>query len=218
MEGVDLSTPLSLRAALRFPLQSAAARRDLVWGAILLVLLPGAGWILNMGHRIRVVHEMQHGRVPWPAWSNYPLLFRDGLITLGGMLCYYAPGIAIAFAAASSKSTALKGLACVLIAAATIAIPGFMSHYCRDLDPKEIYNPLRSLRRCVQGGGPYWRAWSIALCALVLSFVGLLGLGIGFLITSVWFWQVAGFSFASAFTGRFGLDGAVVERVIAGGS
>ena len=34
----------------------------------------------------------------------------------------------------------------------------------------------------------------------------LLALGAGFLFTSVWFWQVAGFSFASVFTRRFGLD------------
>lgn len=203
---IDLSTPLSLRAAFRFPIQSAAARRDLLWGAVLLVLLPGPGWILNMGHRIRVVHQMQNGRVPWPAWSNYPRLFKDGLITLCGMLCYYAPGIALAFGASALRSTILKVLACMLVAAATMAIPGFMSHYCRNLDPAEIYNPLRSLHRCIQGGGRYWQAWSIALCALVLSFVGLLGLGVGFLITSVWFWQVAGFAFAAAFTRHFGLD------------
>jgi len=39
-----------------------------------------------------------------------------------------------------------------------------------------------------------------------VSFSGLLALGAGFLFTSVWFWQVAGFSFASVFTRRFGLD------------
>ncbi len=39
-----------------------------------------------------------------------------------------------------------------------------------------------------------------------MSFSGLLALGAGFLFTSVWFWQVAGFSFASVFTRRFGLD------------
>jgi hypothetical protein len=54
---------------------------------------------------------------------------------------------------------------------------------------------------------PYWRAWAIALSALVISFAGLFGLGLGFLLTSVWFWQVAGFSFASVFTRRFELDG-----------
>src|SRR3989442_1633130 len=76
----------------------------------------------------------------------------------------------------------------------------------REIDPAEIYDPLRALRRCIQGGRAYWHAWLIALCALVVSFSGLLALGAGFLFTSVWFWQVAGFSFARVFTRRFGLD------------
>jgi hypothetical protein len=57
----------------------------------------------------------------------------------------------------------------------------------------------------MQGGAAYWRAWLITLAALTISFVGLLALGVGFLVTSVWFWQAAGFSFASVFTRRFEL-------------
>jgi hypothetical protein len=45
----------------------------------------------------------------------------------------------------------------------------------------------------------------IALAALACSFLGLLGLGVGFLFSSVWFWQVTGFSFASTMTQRHGL-------------
>lgn len=41
--------------------------------------------------------------------------------------------------------------------------------------------------------------------ALGLSFLGLLALGVGFLVTSVWFWQVAGFSFARVFSQKHGL-------------
>jgi hypothetical protein len=37
------------------------------------------------------------------------------------------------------------------------------------------------------------------------SFVGLLAFGVGFFVTSVWFWQVAGFSFATVFSQRFAL-------------
>ena len=33
--------------------------------------------------------------------------------------------------------------------------------------------------------------------------MGLLGLGVGFLATSVWFWQTAGFSFATVFARKF---------------
>jgi hypothetical protein len=62
--------------------------------------------------------------------------------------------------------------------------------------------PDRAIRRA---GGRRGRrrlahAWAIALAALGLSFVGLLAAGAGFLVTSVWFWQVAGFSFARVFS------------------
>ena len=63
---IDLSTPLSLASSFRFPLQSAESRREIAWGALLLVLLPGIGWFLNMGHRIVVVHRMQHGDTEQP--------------------------------------------------------------------------------------------------------------------------------------------------------
>ena len=92
-----------------------------------------------------------------------------------------------------------------LIGAATVAIPGSMSHYCRRFEAREIFDPVRALRRRLQGGLAYWRAWLIALCALAISFAGLLFAGVGFLVSSVWFWQVAGFGFATVMTQRFGL-------------
>ena len=57
-----------------------------------------------------------------------------------------------------------------------------------------------------EGGLAYWKAWSIVVPVMLLSFLGLLGLGIGFVFTSVYFWQVAAFSFATVFTQRFDLD------------
>jgi hypothetical protein len=209
---IDLSTPLSMRSSFRFPLQSAAARRDILWGAALIVLLPGIGWLLNMGHRIVVVHRMQHGQHPWPAWQDYGKLLRYGLITAGGMVYYYLPGLIVAYAAWSLMSAPLGLVAGALLLGATMAIPGYMSHYCRQFDPAEIFNPLRALSRCMQGGVAYWRAWLITLTALAVSFVGLFALGVGFLVTSVWFWQAAAFSFASVFTQRFELTGKVIPE------
>jgi hypothetical protein len=52
-----LREPLSLRNAWRFPLQSEASKRDLVKGALWLCV-PVVGWLMNMGHRIRIVHNM----------------------------------------------------------------------------------------------------------------------------------------------------------------
>ena len=198
---VELSTPLSLRASFRFPLQSPAARREVLIGAALL-LIPVAGWLLNMGHRIQMVRQMQRGEPAWPAWHSWGTLLRHGLLTFVGMVYYHAPASVCFVLAARLGQPWLYGLGGVLWVAATILVPGYMTHYCRSADVWAMFDVRRSLQRVREGGRAYWHAWSIALAALLLSFVGLLGAGVFFLVTSVWFWQVAGFSFATVFTQR----------------
>ena len=199
---IDLRTPLSLRSSFAFPLQTAESRKEVLIGGAL-VLVPFIGWLLNMGHRVVMVHRMMHGQPAWPSWRAPGQLLRHGLVTFGGMAYYYAPGAALAWAGWRTDSVALMAAGAVLLALATLAIPGYMSHYCLAFDAREIYDPFRALSRALQGGRAYWHAWGIALCALALSFAGLLGLGIGFLATSVWFWQVAGFSFARVFAQKY---------------
>jgi hypothetical protein len=205
METIDLSTPLRLGEAFRFPLQNRLARRELLWGAFLLIALPGVGWLLNMGHRIQMVHNMQHGRACWPAWIGYRRLLRLGTVTFLGMVEYHLPAVVVAIMAWRLGVGPLWPIAAVLWVAASVAVPGYMSHYCVAFDASEVFNPVKALRRVWQGGSAYWHAWSISLAALTLSFGGLLALGVGFLVTSVWFWQVAGFSFATVFSQRFRL-------------
>ena len=199
---IDLRTPLSLRTSFAFPLQTAEARREVLIGAAWL-LVPFIGWLLNMGHRVVMVHRMMHGEPAWPSWGHPLQLLRHGLVTFGGMAYYYAPGAALGWAGWRTGSAALMACGAALLLLATLAIPGYMTHYCRAYDVREIYDPVRALSRALQGGRAYWRAWGIALCSLALSFAGLLALGIGFLVTSVWFWQVAGFSFARVFAQRY---------------
>lgn len=201
---IDLRTEISLRTAFAFPLQNRQARREVLIGAAML-LVPFVGWLMNMGHRITMVHRMLHGQPAWPAWTRPGELLRHGLITFAGMLFYYAPGLAAAALGFRAGSVLAMGVGLFLCLAATVAIPGFMTHYCVAFNPREIFDPFRALSRVAAGGAAYWRAWGIALAALALSFVGLLALGVGFLVTSVWFWQVAGFSFARVFaqTHRF---------------
>jgi hypothetical protein len=201
-EPIALDTPLSLRTSFAFPLQSARARREVLIGAALL-LIPGVGWLLNMGHRVMMVHRMLRGEPAWPSWRGYGGLLRHGLVTFAGMLYYYAPGLALLAVAWTAEAPALAAAGGLLLVLATLAIPGYMTHYCRAFDAAEIFNPARALGRALQGGAAYWRAWAIALAALALSFAGLLALGVGFLVTSVWFWQVAGFSFARVFSQRY---------------
>jgi hypothetical protein len=204
MQSVDLSTPLSIRSAFLFPLQSRAARQEVLWGALLLCI-PIVGWLLNMGHRIAMTRRMQQGLPAWPAWGNYRSLCYHGTVTFLGMVEYHLPALAIGVAAWYFQSSGLWMVAGSLWLLATAAVPGYMTHYCHSLDPREVFNPLRALRRVMEGGTGYWHAWLIALAALACSFLGLLALGFGFLFTSVWFWQVAGFSFATVFTEKFRL-------------
>ncbi len=206
----DLRGPLTLARAWRFPLQSPASRRDL-WIGGLWLLVPVVGWLMNMGHRIRVVHRLHRGEAPWPAWDAPGELLRHGLITFLGMACYGAPGVlllAVSRVLPVSLARPVVALGLLLTLLAVIAIPGYMSHYCREFDPREIFDPSRALRRVVQGGRPYLHAWAIVLPTMLASCVGLLAFGIGFLWASVWFWQVAAFCFASVFTQRFDLDAA----------
>lgn len=210
---ITLRTPLTLRSSFGFPLQSSVARREVLWGALLLAVLPGVGWVLNMGHRIAYVRRMQRGLPPFPAWSDperpwrevYRELFVDGMATLVGMIWYHWPGALLMALGGWLRSTPLIALGALLWVAATVLVPGYMTHYCKERDFKAILDPRLALRRVREGGARYWHAWSIALAALALSFTGLALFGIGFFVTSVWFWQVAGFSFATVFSQHFSL-------------
>src|SRR5216117_4175042 len=110
---IDLRTPLRLRSAFAFPLQTREARREVLVGAALL-LLPGFGWLLNMGHRIQVVHNMQAGVSPWPSWRGYARLLKYGTVTFLGMVEYYLPAVVVGWLARRSDSTALFVMAVLL--------------------------------------------------------------------------------------------------------
>ena len=115
------------------------------------------------------------------------------------------PAVLCEFAAYVWHLGWLHWVAAVLWIAATIAVPGYMSHYCFSLNPREVFDPFRALRRVAEGGRAYWHAWGIALAGLACSSLGLMVFGVGFLVTSVWFWQVAGFAFATVFSDTFKL-------------
>jgi hypothetical protein len=202
---IDLRHPLTLRNSFKFPLQSRQSRADIVVGGLWL-LVPVFGWLLNMGHRVRVVHRMHRGEQPWPAWGNPRELLKHGVFTFAGMVWYGWPGVGMLGAGWFFQRTWVMVVGAILLGLAIVAIPGYMSHYCREYDPREIFDPFRALRRVFQGGIAYWKAWSIVVPAMLLSFLGWPVLGIGFCFTSVWFWQVAAFSFATVFTQEFNLD------------
>lgn len=192
----SLQSPLTLRNALRFPVQSAASRREVLIGALWL-FVPVYGWLLNMGHRIVITHQLIGGRPGWPAWVSHRAMLRHGLVTFAGMVLYHLPASACFALASWTGAPAWWWVGGALWVLATCAVPGYMTAYCVELDPREVFDPFRALRRVLEGGAAYWHAWAIVLACLALSFVGLLAFGVGFLVTSVWFWQSAAFCFAS---------------------
>ena len=199
MDKININTPLSFKTSLSFPLQSETHRREVLTGGLWL-LVPFIGWLLNMGHRIAFVHNMIHGRNAVPAWTGYSQLLRHGTVTFIGMLYYYIPVYVLGGAYIATRQFWFLPPAIAMFVVATVLIPGYMSHYCVAFDARQIFNVRRSFQHVFESGVAYWHAWAIAISAMLLSFVGLLGLGFGFLFTSVWFWQVAGFSFASVMT------------------
>lgn len=58
---IDLNTPLSIGSAFCFPIQNAAARREVLVGAAAL-LVPFVGWLMNVGHRIQPGRARARGR------------------------------------------------------------------------------------------------------------------------------------------------------------
>lgn len=202
---IGLHTKLSFRTSFGFPLQHSQAIREVLIGAFLLVALPGVGWILNMGHRIQMVHRMQHGLPAWPAWTDPKSLFRHGCVTLLGMIYWHAPGVAVISVGRFVHATPLVIAGIVLFSCGTFAVPGYMTHYCREFSVAEVFSPLLAIRRIRAVLPEYLFAWSIAGSALLLSLLGLAFFGVAFFVTSVWFWQVAGFSFATVFTRAYGL-------------
>lgn len=206
MERITLDSPLTIRNAFLYPVQNKAARRDVLIGSAWL-LVPGIGWVMNMGHRIAATHNALRGDEPWPAWTT-PGIFRHGLWTLLGMIVYHMPATLVGIAARETGSRELWVLAGMLWVLATCMVPGYMTRYCVAFDARVIFQFRESVSSVFRSGSAYWHSWAMVLVLLGASFLGLLGFGIAFLLTSVWFWQSAAFCFASTMKRALEIDSA----------
>ncbi len=203
-----------------FPLSTPQARRDVLTGGTLLFLtLPG--WILNLGHRLDVVHRVYHdeppcfrGFAPWGATfirgltaaCAIALYLTPAALLTGAALAAAPPGHGVAAFIASPAAwrpaglgtCALLGLALVAFALAVFSLPGGMTYNAALRDISYLYRPDRAFRRAVAGGRAYLRAWAIGGSAIALSPLGLAALGVGFFYTSVWAWSVVGYVFSKS--------------------
>ena len=199
---INPKTPPTFRESFSFPIATLQARKDLFFGGTALLLLP-IGWILNMGHRLDVVYRIYHNKPPYyRGFKPYRQTFLRGLKATLAISIYLSPSVMFASLAYLYTLSFLWVVASLFFVLAIYILPGGMTYNAAFHDIRYLYRPDRALMRAIEGGRNYMWAWVIAMSAVLLSFFGLLGLGIGFLYTSVWAWMVVGYVFSRALSLR----------------
>jgi hypothetical protein len=202
-----LPTRLGWRESFQFPIATPEGRRDVLIGGIAVVLLLPIGWILNLGARLDVVHRLFNDDVPYfRGFKPWRWTFRRGCISATTIVCYLTPAMLSGTAGWYAHHIGLsRFVVAVWIASAVAAfalgvftLPGCMTVYACENDSQVLWYPARAFRRARQAGAVYRKAWLISLAAVGLSTLGLLALGVGFIFTSVWAWEVVGYAFTIA--------------------
>jgi hypothetical protein len=187
-------------------METREARRDLLIGGCLLLTFNVLGWILNLGNRLNVVSRLRADDPPYfRGFKPWGYTFRRGCISFLAISLYLAPaglfGL-LAFWCRQSGADAgrygLAGLSACAFCLGVFTLPGCMTVYAVEGDPKVLRRPAAAFLRAWNHRKAYLYAWWIALLSILLSFLGLLVLGVGFLFTSVWAWDVVGYAFTVA--------------------
>lgn len=204
--GAAFPTRLTWRRAFAFPVETPEGRRDLWIGGLLILGLWPIGWILNLGNRLNVVSRFYRGDEPvFRGFRPFTNTFRRGCISFATISSYLAPSVLTGAVAVYLKLNgedafhyAFAGLSAFLFVLGVFTLPGCMTVYAVEGDPRVLSDPAGAFRRAWANRGVYGRAWAISLASVLISFLGLLALGVGFLFTSVWSWEVVGYAFTVA--------------------
>ena len=87
---------LSFIHCFSFPFSTPQARKDWLWGSLLLCTLL-IGWILNLGHRLDVVHRLYHNQPPYyRGFHPVKQTFVRGLQAFLAITVYLCPAMIIA--------------------------------------------------------------------------------------------------------------------------
>lgn len=206
MQAHHLPKELTIRDAFRFPIETQEARKDVLIGGCLIMTLLIFGWILNLGNRLNVVSRFSAGDRPYfRAFRPWGYTFRRGLISFATISSYLAPSVVFGLSAFWFRQTgadvghySFAALSAFAFCLGVFTLPGCMTVYAVEGDPKVLRQPVKAFRRAWTHRGAYLFAWWIALLSILLSFLGLLAVGIGFFFTSVWAWDVVGYAFTIA--------------------
>lgn len=204
---LDFPSELDWRDAFYFPVATPEGRKDVLIGGTLILFLWPIGWVLNLGNRLNVVARLHAGRSPYfTGFRPWTFTLARGCTSAAAIAAYLAPAMAFGALAyylhaadATRWTVAASSVAGVVaFTLAVFTLPGCMTVYAVEGNDSVLRNPLMAFRRAWSRRDVYLRAWMIALVSIVLSFLGLLGLLVGFLYTSVWAWEVVGYAFTVA--------------------
>lgn len=194
---IEIRSGLTIKNAFLFPIQNKIARRELLFGALFFAI-PPLGWIVNMGHRMNIVHHHHSGAPLWPGWTGWRRILINGCVGALAFFVYMGPGVLLSLLSWLYGFAAGTVVGILLAAVGTFLIPGFMTYYCVAFDIGEIFALRKTLKRIRIGWRSYLKAWGIVLISALISLAGLLVFLVGFFVTTVWNWQVAAYCFCSA--------------------
>jgi hypothetical protein len=206
MPANHLPRELTLRDAFWFPLSTPQARRDIITGGLLVLLLLPLGWILNLGNRLNVVERIYRNEQPvFRGFAPWTATLKRGCLSFAAITLYLSPALSFGAAAVFLKfhgqefwhwfPAVLSAMAFIL---AVFTLPGGMTVFACENDLTVLKSPHRAFLRAWSKRRVYGYAWFISLAAVALSGLGILALGIGLVFSCVWSWEVVGYAFTVA--------------------
>lgn len=184
----------------RFPVADANRRRDMIRGGLLFLFVPLVGWILNLGHRWRVMERLYHGDAPWfrgfrPLGGTF--MRGLGVGTLG--LTYLLPGLLVMSAGMAARHEIAVALGLTWALAAFYSFPVGISRFAQRHDFSWYARPHRAFVLAVRHGLPYLRMWMYTCLTIGVSVIPLFIAVIAERVdASAWWWlAIVPFAFLS---------------------
>ena len=156
-----------------------------------------------MGHRLDTVSRLYYNTPPYcRGFLPFEDTFNRGITALKTITLYTFPGYFLMGVACLWKlkdPTFQPGwlliLGLIILAIGILLLPGCMTVYAVERNPEILKRPILAFQRVWKHRAQYFKAWLIALTAILISFLGFIPIGIGWLFTSVWAWEVVGYVF-----------------------